>query len=86
MSKTEKYRVIVLNDGETYTDLDGCCVLTIEVPTDKPHETAKAFRQDLDAAVKEARHLYKAGASAVLDSGIRVTLDDWLDERLGNDG
>lgn len=85
MSKTETRRVVVLNDGETYTDIEGCCVLTIEVPTDEPHETAKEFRQELDAAVEEASHLYKPGASAVLDNGVRVTLDDWIDERMGND-
>lgn len=76
----DKVRVVVLNDGETFTDLEGCSVLSIELPDD-----AGDVFDDVEAAVKEARHLYKAGESAVLDNGVRVTLDDWLDERMGND-
>lgn len=77
---SKKVRVVVLNDGETFTDLEGCSVLSIELPDDAGDKF-----DNLEAAVKAGWHIYKPGESVTLDNGVRVTLDDWLDERLGND-
>ena len=79
-SHRNNLRLVVLNDSETFTDIEGCRVLTLTLPP-----TTNPDSDDVATAVKEARHLYKPGETKTMSNGITVTLDDWLDERLAND-
>ena len=75
-----KVRVVVLNDGETFTDLEGCAVLSIELP-----DGSGDVFDNVEAAVKAPWQGCRPDESVTLDNGVRVTLDDGLDERMGND-
>lgn len=77
MSKT--YRVVVLNDGQTYSDIDGTAVLTIEMPDGIEDEAAA-----IEDAVQKARELVDIGAAGTI-GGVKVTVTEWIEERYNDE-
>lgn len=75
MSNTATYTVVVLQDCETYSDIDGCAVLEVKVPVDSDNGDPL---DQLDQAIKDSDTLSLEGEQHTLPGGIQVTLKTLL--------
>lgn len=73
-SQFRDVKIVVLNDGETYSDIRGASVMTVDW-------AAWENTDELEQAVKEVAREDR-GASVRLSTGGEVVKTDWLDERL----